>query len=95
MCFEMLCLLLGMRFLGEMLMTSGLSGARVLRQVFLLLVVRLVAPLLLAALPFWEEACYVFVVGVLEAELLVAEVLVGCIGLVNVMRLMSSLLLSL
>ena len=41
---------------------------------------------------FEEEACYVFVVGVLEAELLEAEVLVGLKGLVRVMRLMSSLL---
>ena len=44
---------------------------------------------------FLEEACYVFVAGVLEAELLVAEVLAGCIELVRVMRLMPSLPLSL
>ena len=30
-----------------------------------------VVPVQLAALPFQEEACYEFVVGVLEAELLV------------------------
>ena len=33
-----------------------------------------VVPLRLAALPLWEEACYVFVVSVLEAELLDAVV---------------------
>ena len=47
-----------------------------------------VVPLLLAALPFWEEACYEFVVGVLEAELLVAGDRVGCRGLVTGMMLM-------
>ena len=46
------------------------------------------APLLLAVLPFWEEACYVFVAGVLEAQLWVAVVLADCIGLVMVMMWM-------
>ena len=50
-----------------------LSGARVLRPVFLVRIVWL----RLAALLFLEEVCYIFVVGVLEAELLEAEVLVG------------------
>ena len=36
-------------------------------------IVGLVVPLKLAALPISEEVCYVFVVGVLEAELLDAE----------------------
>ena len=58
------------------------------RQVFCVLVVRLVVPMLLAALPFWEEACYVFGGGVFKAELLVAEVLADCRKLVRVMRLM-------
>ena len=39
-------------------------------------------------LPFWEEPCYESVVGVLEAELLVAGDPVGYIGLVKGMRLM-------
>ena len=37
-----------------------------------------VVSLQLAPLPLWEEACYEFVVGVLEAELLVAGDRVGC-----------------
>ena len=42
-----------------------------------------VPPLLLAGLPLWEEACYVFVAGVLEAELWVAVVLADCVGSVK------------
>ena len=44
--------------------------------------------LLLAALPFLEEVCYVFVAGVWEAERLVVQFLVGFIELVRVMMLM-------
>ena len=40
--------------------------------------------------PFWEEACYAFVAGVLEAGLSVAVVLSDCAGSVKV-RLMRSL----
>ena len=40
---------------------------------------------------FMENACYVFVVGVLEAELLVAVVLADCVGSATVMRLMFNL----
>ena len=49
---------------------------------------RALVPLRLAALPFLVEVCYVFVAHILEAELLVAGDLVGCIGPVKVMRLM-------
>ena len=52
------------------------------------LILKLVAPLRLAVLPFLAEACYGFVVGVLEVELLAAEYLVGCIGPVMVMMWM-------
>ena len=45
-------------------------------------------PLKLAALPFLEEVCYVFVAGVWEAELLVARARAGYIVLAKVMRLM-------
>ena len=61
-------------------MTSGQSGARVLRRVSSVHIVGPEAPLLLAVMSFWEEACCVFVAGVLEAGLLVAVVLVGYIG---------------
>ena len=55
----------------------------------------LVALLLLAALPFLEEVCYVFVAGVLEAERLVARARVGYIVLAKVMRLINTVLSSL
>ena len=48
--------------------------ARVLRPVFLGRTVGPVVPLRLAAVPSWEEACYVFVAGVLDAEPWVAVV---------------------
>ena len=66
----------------------GLFGVGVLRLVYFGLILRLVVPLRLAALPFLAEACYEFVAGVWEVELLVAGDLVGCIGPVKVMRLM-------
>ena len=50
-----------------------------------------VGPLRLAALPLREEACHVFVAGVLEAELLDAVVLADCSGSATVMRLMLNL----
>ena len=58
------------------------------RLFYLALILRLVVPLWLAALLLLEEVCYVFVGDVLEAELLVAEDLVGCKGLIGVMMLM-------
>ena len=84
-----LYLLCGMRCEGLRLMIFGPFGARLRRLVSLGRVVGRVAPLQLAALPFWEEACYEFVVGVLEAELLVAGDPVGCFGLVRGMKLIS------
>ena len=59
----------------------GPSGAGVRRLVFFVHIVRLVAPVGLAALPFLVEVCYAFVVGVFEAELLGGGALEGCIGL--------------
>ena len=50
-------------------MTFGPFGVKVLRQVYLGLMLLLEVLLLLAALPFLEEVCYVFVAGVWEAEL--------------------------
>ena len=75
-------------------MIFGLLGVVMLRRVYLGLILRLVVPLRLAALPFLAEVCYVFVAGVWEVELLVAWVLVGCIGPVKVMRLMCIVLKS-
>ena len=69
-------------------MISGQSGARVLRVVCLGRIVGLLAPLRLAALPFLEEVCYVFVEGILEAELLAAVVLADSFGSAAVMRWM-------
>ena len=62
-----------------------------LRRVSLVHVVGLVVSLLLAVVPFWEEFCYGFVAGVLEAGLWVAVVLVGFLGSVKVMRSMRCL----
>ena len=73
-------------------MTFGLLGVIKPRLVYFELVVGPVAPLRLAALPFLEEVCYVFVADVWEAELLVARVRVGCIGLAMVMMLISVVL---
>ena len=70
-------------------------GVKMLRQVYLGHMLLLEVLLLLAALPFLEEVCYVFVAGVWEAELLVAWLLAGCIGSVMLMRLMSTVLSSL
>ena len=58
-------------------------------------ILKLEVLLLLAALPFLEEVCYVFVAGVWKAELVVAWLLAGCIGSVMVMRLISTVLSSL
>ena len=52
-------------------------------------------PVLLVALPFLEEVCYVFVAGVWEAELLVARAPAGYIVLATVMRLINIVLSSL
>ena len=46
-------------------------------------------------LPFLAEACYGFVAGVWEADLLAVRVLAGCTGLAMVMRLMCIALSSL
>ena len=73
-------------------MIAGPSGAKVLRQVYLGRIVGLVAPLRLAALPFFEEVCYAFVVGVWEAEMLAAVVPADCIGSATVLKWMSVLL---
>ena len=74
---------------------SAALGVKMLRQVYLGHMLLLAVLLLLAALPFLEEVCYVFVAGVWEAELLVAWLLAGCIGSVMVMRLISTVLSSL
>ena len=54
-------------------MTFGLFGVVMRRQVYFGLMLLLGVLLLLAALPFLEEVSYVFVAGVWEAELLVAR----------------------
>ena len=69
-------------------MILGLFGVKMLKLVYLELMLLLEVLLLLAALPFLVEVCYGFVTGVWEVELLAAGVLVGCIELVRVMRLM-------
>ena len=86
---RMLSLLKGMRSPGLLLMTFGLFGVVMLRRVYFGLVLLLWVLLMLAALPFLVEVCYVFAAGVWEAELLAARVRVGCIGLVMVMMLTS------
>ena len=83
-----LCLLLGMRSPGLLWMIFGLLGVITPSPVYFRLIVRLVVPLGLAALPFLEEVCHVFVVGVWEVELFAAGDLVGYIGSVMVMRSM-------
>ena len=57
-----------------------LFGVAVLRLVYFVLILLLVALLLLAALPFLEEVSYVFVAGVWEAELLVVQFRAGSIS---------------
>ena len=87
MCIEMnlvlylltLYLLCGMRFPGLRLMIFGPFGAKIRRLVYSGHIVGQVVPLLLAAVPFWEEVCYEFAVGVLGVELLVAGDRAGCI----------------
>ena len=59
-----------------------------LRRVFFGLILGLVVPLRLAALPFLAEVCHVFETGVWEVELLAAGDPVGYIGPVRVMRWM-------
>ena len=63
-----------------------------LRRVYFGPTLKLEVLLKLAALPFLEEACYAFVAGVWEAELLAVRVLAGCVGLAMVMRWMFVLL---
>ena len=53
------------------------TGVITPRLVYFGLIVGLVVPLRLAALPFLEEVCYAFVAGVWEAELLAVRVLAG------------------
>ena len=84
----MLFLPLGMLPPGLVLMIFGLFGAGVRRMGCSVLILGLVDPLWPAALLFLVEVCSVFVAGVWEAELLVAVVLVGCIGSVMGIRLM-------
>ena len=55
-------------------MIFGLFGVGVPRRVYVGLTLKLVVPLKLAVLPFLAEACYVFVTGVWEVELLAAGV---------------------
>ena len=69
-------------------MICGLFGVGVLRRVYFGFILGLVDPLRPAALLFLVEVCYVFVAGVWKVELLVAVVLVGCIGSVMGIRLM-------
>ena len=59
------------------------------RQAYLGHMLLLEVLLMLAALPFFEEVCYVFVAGVWEAELLVARAPAGYIVLAKMMRLIS------
>ena len=66
----------------------GLFGVVALRLGCFGLILWLVVPLRLAVLPFLAEACYVFVTGVWEVEVLAAGDLVGYIGPVRVMRWM-------
>ena len=58
-------------------MTFGPFGVIMRRQAYLGHMLLLEVLLLLAALPFLEEVCYVFVAGVWEAELLVARARAG------------------
>ena len=73
-------------------MIFGPFGVKMLRVVYLGLMLLLEVLLLLAALPFLEEVCYVFVADVWEAELLVARAPAGCIVLAKMMRLISIVL---
>ena len=70
-------------------MTYGLFGELVQRRVYFGLTLLLGVLLLLAALPFLVEVCYVFVAGVWGAELLAVRVRAGCNGFAMVMKLMS------
>ena len=83
-----LFLVFGVLFLGLLLMIIGLFGLGLLRRVYFGPILKLEVLLKLAVLPFLVEVCYVFVTGFWEAGLLVAGVLAGYIGLVEVMRLM-------
>ena len=76
-------------------MTFGPFGVKTRRQVYLGHTLLLEVLLLLAALPFLEEVCYVFVAGVWEAELLVVRARAGYIVLAKMMRLISIVLNSL
>ena len=89
---EMLFSFLGMPFFDLLLMTFGLFGVKTPRLVYFERIPKLGVLLLLAALPFLEEVCYVFVAGVWEAELLVVRLRVGCIGSVMMMMLISIVL---
>ena len=54
-----LYLLLGMRPPGLLWMIFGLLGVVMVRRVYSGLILRLVVPLRLGALPFWADVCYV------------------------------------
>ena len=73
-------------------MIFGPFGVKMLRQVYFGHMLLLEVSLLLAALPFLEEVCYVFVAGVWEAELLVAWAPAGCIVFPRVMKLINTVL---
>ena len=78
---------------GLLLMTSGPFGvSNAEAGLFRAYVLLLEALLLLAALPFLVEVCYVFVAGVWEAELLVVRARAGFFVLAKVMRLISTVL---
>ena len=64
-----------------------------LRQVYFGHMLLLEVLLLLAALPFLEEVCYVFVAGVWEAELLVARARAGYIVLDFILGVIGFLLI--
>ena len=76
-------------------MIFGPFGVRMLKLVYLGLMLLLEVLLLLAVLLFLEEVCYVFVAGVWEAELLVARAPAGYIVLAKMMRLINIVLSSL
>ena len=78
---------LGMLPLGLLLMIFGLFGVMMLKLVYFVLILLLGVLLLLATLLFLVGVSYVFVVGVLEAELLVVGALAGCIVFLRVTRL--------
>ena len=92
----MWCLFLGMRWIGQMLMTSSQSVSKSAEAGLFGAYLRAGGPhCCWQSCLFWEEACYGFVAGVLEAGLLVAVVPAGYIGSVKLMRSMRCLFHSL